>query len=107
MSKRFVSCFWGGKDKGGMFSNSNTPFSIASAAHAVELRHTRKGMFLKRIILAGRNEATKPQRIAEAEAWVKLQNPQEGDIFQVIDVNQSLRYGLIVCVGEMRGRYDN
>lgn len=107
MSKRFISVFWAGSGKGGLFTNSNTPFSIASAAHAVELHHCRRGLVLNRIVLGGNNEADKPARIKETQAWIELQNPQEGDIFFVIDVNQRVRYGVITCVGEARGRYDH
>lgn len=107
MSKKFVSVFWGGKDNGGMFSNSTTPFSISGAAHALRIRHFRKNMFLGEIILAGQNEATKAVRARETQKWVESRDHQAGDIFQLIDVNQGLRYGMILCVGEKRGQYDS
>lgn len=107
MDKKYIAVFWGGADYGGLFSNSTTPFSITSAAHAVELRHCRGDLTLSRIVLGGRNEATNPNRAKEAKAWILMQNPDIGDVIQVIDVNQKLRYGLILCVGEKRGFYDN
>jgi len=106
MKKKFVACFYDGK-YGGMFTNSSEPFSLAGAAHALEIRHCRGDLTLGRIVLAGSNEANKPARRKEAESWVRNRMPDEGDIFQLIDVNMKLRYGLILCVGESRGRYDN
>lgn len=97
--KKYISVFWAGSNNGGMFTNSTDAFSVAGAAHALRIRHCRGDMVLKEIILAGRNQATKPQRSAECKAWVEAQEAKAGDIFQLIDVNQDLRYGVILCVG--------
>jgi hypothetical protein len=101
MTKRYISAFWAGSNNGGMFTNSNTPFSVAGASHALRIRHCRGDMVLKEKLLGGRNQATKPERTKECQAWVEMQNPKVGDIFQLIDHNQDFRYGVIVCVGEI------
>jgi hypothetical protein len=105
-SKKYVACFYDAQH-GGMFTNSSTPFSLAGASHALEVRHCRGDLTLGRIILAGSNEATTDARRRECERWVTNRNPQEGDVFQLYDVNMKVRYGVILCVGEKRGRYDN
>ena len=104
---RYVSIFWGGRENGGMFSNSNTPFSITCSAHAVQLEHCRRGLVLKTIVLGGSNQAHRPERERETKAWVNMQQTEEGDIIYVMDVNQKLRYAMIVCVGPLRGAYDH
>jgi hypothetical protein len=105
--KRFVSVFWGGKQNGGMFCNSNDAFSVAGAAHALTIRHCRRGLVLGEITLAGQNEAPKAVRRKSAKDWIESRPCVEGDIFHLIDINQKLRYGMIICVGESRGKYDN
>jgi hypothetical protein len=107
MPKKYVSVFWGTVENGGIFTNSTTPFSIAGAAHAVRLRHCRANLVLGEVVFGGQNQATKPERVKAATGWIDRQDPLPGDIIQVIDVNQGIRYAVIVCVGEKRGRYDN
>lgn len=103
---RYVGTFWGGKDMGGMFSNSNDPFGLAAASHALTVQHVRRGMFLREITLAGRNLATNAKRVSDCREWVENCQPQPGDIFYLVDVNLQIRYAMIVCVGEKRGNYD-
>jgi hypothetical protein len=106
MNKKFVACFYDGK-YGGMLTNSSEPFSLAGAAHALEIVHCRGDLTLGRITLAGSNVASRPERRKAAEVWVRGRTPIEGDVFHLVDVNMKLRYGIILCVGEKRGRYDN
>lgn len=106
MNKKFVAVFYDPQN-GGVFTNSSTPFSLAGASHALEVRHCRGDLILGRIVLAGSNQATSEARRTECKRWVLNREPQEGDIFQLYDINMKLRYGVLVCVGESRGRYDN
>jgi len=39
--KKYVACFYDAQH-GGMFTNSSTPFSLAGASHALEVRHSRR-----------------------------------------------------------------